>query len=72
MLSNISLKPSMTNWWARAMRERSLLWLNCLTISPPNRYPAPRGGEAPAIDFVGVGPEEVAHWSVVGNFLFAV
>lgn len=30
------------------------------------------GGEAPAVDFVGVGPEEVAHGSFVGDFLFAI
>src|SRR3569833_1768810 len=43
LASNISLKPSKTSWWARAMRLRSLRWLNVLTISAPNKKPAPRG-----------------------------
>ena len=30
------------------------------------------GGETPAVDFVGVRPEEVAHGAFVGDFLFAV
>ena len=30
------------------------------------------GREAPAFDFVGVGPQEVAHGAFVGDFLFAV
>ena len=30
------------------------------------------GGETPAFDLVGVGPEEVAHGAFVGDFLFAV
>jgi hypothetical protein len=28
--------------------------------------------QTPAVDFVWVGPEEVAHGAFVGNFLFAV
>ena len=30
------------------------------------------GGQAPAVDFVRVRPEEVAHGAFVGDFLFAV
>ena len=30
------------------------------------------GAQAPAVDFVRVGPEEVAHGAFVGDFLFAV
>ena len=30
------------------------------------------GGEAPAVDLVGVRPEEVAHGAFVGDFLFPV
>ena len=29
-------------------------------------------GEAPAVDLVGVGPEEIAHGTFVRDFLFAV
>ncbi|KAL1847677.1 hypothetical protein VTK73DRAFT_10296 [Phialemonium thermophilum] len=43
LASNISLNPSMTSWCARAIRLRSLRWLNTFTMSPPKRKPAPRG-----------------------------
>src|SRR5271163_1914017 len=43
LVSNISLNPSMTSWCARAIKDRSLAWLKTLTISAPNRKPAPRG-----------------------------
>lgn len=29
-------------------------------------------GKAPAVDVIGIGPEEVAHGAFVGDFLFAV
>lgn len=32
----------------------------------------PTGGDSPTTAVVGVGPEEIAHWAFVGNFLEAV
>jgi hypothetical protein len=34
--------------------------------------PGAARGQAPAVDFVGVGPKEIAHGAFVGDFLFSV